>query len=70
MSSPVYFPPLFVADTLRSAWPRGHASHQEAAFSGRQSACPRQGRDASQSTTPPHGEGEELAFRFHVKPRG
>lgn len=58
MSAPVYFPPLFVADTLRSAWPRGRASHQEAAFSGRQSACPRQGRDASQSTTPtPRGGG-------------
>lgn len=58
MSSPVYFPPLFVADTLRSAWPCGRASHREAAFSGRQSAWPRQRSDAQQSTTPTPRGGE------------
>jgi len=58
MSSPVYFPPLFAADTLRSAWPCDHASHREAAFSGLQSAWPRQRSDAQQSTTPyPTGRG-------------
>ena len=58
MSSPVYFPPLFVADTLRSAWPCGRAFHQEAAFSCRGSVWPRQGDGDPQSTTPTPRGGE------------
>ena len=58
MSSPVYFPPLFVADTLRSAWPCGRAFHQEAAFSRRGSVWPRQGDGDPQSTTPTPRGGE------------
>ena len=58
MSSPVYFPPLFVADTLRSAWPFGRAFHQEAAFSCRGSVWPRQGDGDPQSTTPTPRGGE------------
>lgn len=58
MSSPVYFPPLFVADTLRSAWPRDRASHREAAFSGHRSTWPRRNTDTPQSATPyPTGKG-------------
>ena len=57
MSSPVYFPPLFVADTLRSAWPCGRESHREAAFSGHRSTWPRH-TDTPQSATPyPTGRG-------------
>lgn len=52
MSSPVYIPPLFVADTLRSAWPRGRESHREAAFSGHRSTRPRRNTDTPQSATP------------------
>ena len=52
MSSPVYFPPLFVADTLRSAWPRGRESHREAAVSGHRSTWPRRNTDTPQSATP------------------
>ena len=70
MSSPVYFPPLFVADTLRSAWPRDRASHREAAFSGHRSTWPRRNTDTPQSATPTPRGREELAFWFHVKPRG
>ena len=69
MSSPVYFPPLFVADTLRSAWPRGRAFHQEAAFSCHGSVWPRQGNGDPQSTTPTPRAGEATRPRFHVKPR-
>ena len=68
MSSPVYFPPLFAADTLRSAWPCGRAFHQEAAFSCRGSVWPRQGDGDPQSTTPTPRGGDELTFWFHVKP--
>ena len=58
MSSPVYFPPLFVADTLRSAWPRGRKSHREAAFSSHRSTWPRRNTDTPQSATPyPTGRG-------------
>lgn len=71
MSSPVYFPPLFVADTLRSAWPCGRASHREAAFSDYQPVCPRQCQRYPHTTSPlPHGEGRQLHPRFHVKPWG
>ena len=69
MSSPVYFPPLFVADTLRSAWPRGRKSHREAAFSSHRSTWPRRNTDTPQSATPTPRGGEELALWFHVKPR-
>ena len=55
---PVYFPPLFVADTLRSAWPCGRAFHQEAAFSCCGSVWPRQGNGDPQSTTPTPRGGE------------
>ena len=58
MSSPVYFPPLFVADILRSAWPCGRAFHQEAPFSCRGSVWPRQGDGDPQSTTPTPRGGE------------
>lgn len=58
MSSPVYFPPLFVADTLRSARPCGRRSHREAAFSGHRSTWPRRNTDTPQSATPtPRGGG-------------
>ena len=54
-------PPLFVADTLRSAWPRGRESHREAAFSGHRSTWPRRNTDTPQSTTPyPTGRGRTL----------
>ena len=52
MSSPVYFPPLFAAGTLRSAWPRGRESHREAAVSGHRSTWPRRNTDTPQSATP------------------
>ena len=58
MSSPVYFPPLFAAGTLRSAWPRGRESHREAAVSGHRSTWPRRNTDTPQSATPyPTGRG-------------
>ena len=61
MSSPVYIPPLFVADILRSAWPRGRESPREAAFSGHRSTWPRRNTDTPQSTTPyPTGRGRTL----------
>lgn len=54
----MYFPPLFVAGTLRSAWPRGRKSHREAAFSGHRSTWPRRNTVTPQSTTPtPRGGG-------------
>ena len=66
----MYFPPLFVADTLRSAWPRDRESHREAASSGHRSTWPRRNTDTPQSATPtPRGE-EELALWFHVKTQG
>lgn len=52
MSSPVCIPPLFVADTLRSAWPHGRESHREAAFFGHRSTWPRRNTDTPQSATP------------------
>ena len=55
MSSPVYFPPLFVADTLTSA---------AADLSGHDKAM------VTRRAPPlPHGEGRQLDPRFHVKPR-
>ena len=58
MSSPVYFPPLFAVDTLRSAWPRGREFHREAAVSGHRSTWPRRNTDTPQSATPyPTGRG-------------
>ena len=70
MSSPVYIPPLFVADILRSAWPRGRESHREAAFSGHRSTWPQRNTDTPQGATPTPRGGEELTLWFHVKPRG
>ena len=58
MSSPVYFPPLFVAETLRSAWPRDRESHRDAAFSGHRSTWPQRNTDTPQSPNPyPTGRG-------------
>lgn len=54
----MYFPPLFVADTLRSAWPRDRESHREAASFGHRSTWPRRNTDTPQSATPyPTGRG-------------
>lgn len=60
MSSPVYIPPLFVADTLRSVWLRGRESHREAAFSGHRSTWPRRNTDTPQSAAPTPRGGEGL----------
>lgn len=69
MSSPVYFPPLFVAETLRSAWPRDRESHRDAAFSGHRSTWSQRNTIPRRAPPPTPRGGEELAVRFHVKPR-
>lgn len=61
----MYFPLLFAADTLRSAWPRGRESHREAAFSGHRSTWPRRNTDTPQSATPyPTGREKSSPFGF------
>ena len=64
MSSPVYFPPLFAADTLRSAWPHGRESHRER----HSPATDLPGHDETliprRAPPLPHGEGKSSPFGF------